>query len=178
MKKIFSVFILLAFKSSMYGQVIFGDAVGTATDKTSVLMEFANSGDRGLILPYVTDKSAITSPGSIILDASTPASAKVKYYTGTAWADLSVEPSNVTSYLGIQPAAKENANAKVVIGAANSSADGILVLESANKAMVLPITPSYQNIINPAPGTMVLTNNGGFKTLAVYNGQQWSFWSY
>jgi len=25
---------------------------------------------------------------------------------------------------------------------------------------------------------MVLLNNGGIKTLAFYNGNQWSFWSY
>ncbi len=178
MKKIFSVLILLILKSSLLAQVIFGDAIGTASDKTSVLMEFANLGNRGLILPYVTDKTAITTPGSIILDASTPTAAKVKYYTGTTWVDLSVQPSNVSSYLTIQPVAKENTGAKTVIGSNTSTADGILVLESETKAMVLPITSSYQNIINPAPGTMTLINNGGIKTLAVYNGEQWSFWGF
>lgn len=178
MKKIFSVLIIFIFKSSLFSQVIFGDAVGTASDKTSVLMEFSNSGDRGFILPYVTDKSAITTPGSIIMDASTPTAAKVKYYNGTVWVDLNVQSSNISSYLTIQPSAKENPSAKVVIGSQTSAADGILVLESATKAMVLPITSSYQNIVNPAPGTMTLINNGGIKTLAVYNGEQWSFWGF
>lgn len=178
MKKIFLVLIVLTFKSSLLAQVIFGDAVGTASDKTSVLMEFANSGDRGLILPYVTDKSAITTPGSIILDATTPTAAKVKYYTGTVWVDLNVQSSNVSSYLTIQPVAKENSSAKVIIGSGTSTADGVLVLESSTKAMVLPITSSYQKIINPAPGTMTFISNGGIKTLAVYNGEQWSFWGF
>ncbi|MBN9337052.1 MAG: hypothetical protein J0I88_04280, partial [Chryseobacterium sp.] len=100
------------------------------------------------------------------------------YYNGTSWVDLSVQAANVSSYLGIQPTAKENNNAKVIIGANSSTADGILVLESTTKAMVLPIVSSYQNIINPAPGMMVLVDNGGIKTLAVYNGNQWSFWNY
>ena len=178
MKKIFSILIVLIFKSTLLAQIIFGDVVGTAMDKTSVLMEFANSGNKGLILPYITDKSAITVPGSIILDASAPTAAKVKYYTGTIWVDLSVQPSNVSPYLGVQPVSKENTNAKVVIGSNTSTADGILVLESSTKAMVLPIVSSYQNIINPAPGTMALINNGGIKTLAVYNGEQWSFWGF
>ncbi|WP_379962966.1 hypothetical protein [Epilithonimonas sp. UC225_85] len=178
MKKILVLSIFIFLKSNFSAQVIFGDAVGTASDKTSVLMEFSNAGNRGLILPYVTDKSAITTPGSIILDASTPTAAKVKYYNGTTWIDLTVLPSNVSSYLGIQPTSKENANAKVIIGSSTSSADGILVLESTTKAMVLPIISSYQNIVNPAPGTMAMINNGGIKTLAVYNGEQWSFWSY
>ncbi|WP_312767769.1 hypothetical protein [Epilithonimonas sp.] len=178
MKKNLVVLLFVLAISKVSSQVIFGNSAGTASDKTSVLMEFPNTGNRGLILPYVTDKSAITAAGSIILDASIPTDAKVKYYTGTTWVDLSVQSADVSSYLTIQPPAKENSTAKVIIGDNTSSTDGVLVLESTNKAMVLPIVPSYQNIINPAPGTMALVNNGGIKTLAVYNGIQWSFWSY
>ena len=177
MKKILLGMILI-FGENLSAQVIFGDTTGTATNKTSVLMEFANTNNRGLILPYVTDKTAITTPGSIIMDASTPTAAKVKYYNGTAWVDLCVQPANISSYLSIQPTSKENANAKVIVGSSTSSADGILVLESATKAMVLPVVTDYQNIVNPAPGTMVMTNNNGIKSLAVYNGSQWSFWAY
>src|SRR6218665_1970245 len=132
MKKILIVLIFIFVKSNISAEVIFGNAVGTAANKTSVLMEFPNTGNRGLILPYVTNKAAITTPGSIILDASTPTAAKVKYLTGNStWIDLSVQPANVSSYLTIQPTARENANAKVVIGSETSTADGILVLESA-----------------------------------------------
>ncbi|MFC4162825.1 hypothetical protein ACFOWU_04110 [Epilithonimonas zeae] len=178
MKKLLLLVVLITCKNHISAQVIFGDAVGSAADKTSVLMEFSTAGNRGLILPYVTDKTAITTAGSIIFDASTASAAKAKYYNGTAWIDLSVQPANATSYLTIQPTARENTNSKVIIGSNTSSADGILVLESSSKAMVLPIATSYQNIINPAPGTMVLLSNGPLKTLAVYNGEQWSFWSY
>ncbi len=178
MKKILIILIFIFVKNNLSAQVIFGNAVGTAANKTSVLMEFPNTGNRGLILPYVTNKTAITTPGSIILDASTPTAAKVKYYNGTTWVDLSVQPTDVSSYLTIQPLARENTNAKVIIGSETSSADGILVLESATKAMVLPMATSYQNIVNPAPGTMVLLTDATIKILAVYNGTQWSFWNY
>lgn len=178
MKKILVILIFIININQSSAQVIFGDTTGTATDKTSVLMEFANSGNRGLILPYITDKTGLNTPGSIILNATTPTAARVEYYNGTTWVDLSVQGANVSSYLGIQPVAKENASAKVIIGSNTSAADGILVLESSSKAMVLPIVSSYQNIVNPAPGMMVLVNNGGIKTFAVYNGNQWSFWNY
>ena len=178
MKKIIVLPIFIFLINTISAQVIFGDNVGAAANKTSVLMEFSNAGNRGIILPYVTDKTGLTTAGSIILNATTPTAAKVEYYNGTTWVDLSVQTANVSSYLGIQPTAKENANAKMIIGSATSSADGILVLESATKAMVLPIVSSYQDIINPAPGMMALVNNGGIKTLAVYNGNQWSFWNY
>ncbi len=178
MEKILILISFVFIENNISAQVIFGDAVGTATNKTSVLVEFPNTGDRGLILPYVTNKTAITTPGSIILDASIPTAAKVKYYNGTIWVDLSVQPTDISSYLTIQPLTRENANAKVIIGSDTSAADGILVLESATKAMVLPMATSYQKIVNPAPGTMVLLSDGAIKTLAVYNGAQWSFWSY
>lgn len=178
MKKILLLPLFVFLTDTFSAQVIFGDNVGTAANKTSVLMEFSNAGNRGIILPYITDKTGLTTPGSIILNATTPTAAKVEYYNGTTWVDLSVQTANVSAFLGIQPAAKENANAKMIIGSATSTANGILVLESANKAMVLPIISSYQDIVNPAPGMMALVNNGGIKTLAVYNGNQWSFWNY
>ncbi|MNK28128.1 hypothetical protein D3C87_464970 [compost metagenome] len=160
-------------------QVIFGDAVGSATNKTSVLMEFANTGNRGMILPCVTNKAGITTPGSMILDATVRTAAKVEYYNGTTWFDLSSgQTANVTAFAAIQPIALEKPSAKVVIGSETSAADGILVLESATKAMVLPVVSSHNNIVNPSPGMMVIVNGGGIKTLAFYNGSKWAFWNY
>ena len=51
----------------------------------------------------------------------------------------------------------------------------ILVLEDANKAMVLPTVPNpHVNIVNPEPGMMVYDTTA--KQLAVFNGTVWSFW--
>lgn len=174
------LFLCGLFSGSLWvsAQVVFGDATGTAADKTSVLMEFAATGDRGLILPYVTNKSAITTPGTMVLDASTPSAAYVKYYNGSNWVNLTVQPNDISSALNLQSSATEQNGAKTIIGATTSSVDGVLVLESKTKAMVLPTTNSYNNIINPAPGTIVLLNNASTKVLAVYNGTQWSFWTY
>jgi len=177
MKKI-TLFIIVSCFSSYNAQVIFGDNIGTATDKTSVLMEFPNAGNRGIILPYITNKVGTPTPGSIILNATTPTAAKVEYYNGTMWVDLSVQTANISSYLGIQPPSRENPSAKMVIGSTSSTTEGILVLESTSKAMVLPIVSSHLDIIDPAPGMMALINNGGNKIMAVYNGSQWAFWTY
>lgn len=170
-----SVFLI----SNWNAQVIFGDAVGTATNKTSVLMEFANTGNRGMILPCVTNKTAITTPGSMILDATVRTAAKIQYYNGTTWFDLSsAQTADVSTFVASQPVALEKPNSKVVIGSETSTADGILVLESSTKAMVLPVVSSHHNIVNPSPGMMVLVNGGGIKTLAFYNGSKWAFWNY
>ncbi|WDF45939.1 hypothetical protein PQ459_13630 [Chryseobacterium sp. KACC 21268] len=52
------------------------------------------------ILSYITSKTGQASPGSIILNATTPTSVKVEYYNGTSWVDLSVQGTDVLSFLG------------------------------------------------------------------------------
>lgn len=178
MKKLLVLSVLFFTVNIVFSQVIFGNSVGTAADKTSVLMEFAKTENRGLILPYVTDKSGTFAPGSIILNATTANAAKVEFYDGANWNDLSFNTANISSFLGMQPVAKENPDAKVIVGNDISSADGIMVLESATKAMVLPTVNSYSDIVDPAPGMMVLQNNGTEKVLAFYNGSKWTFLTY
>lgn len=178
------IFLLFTTVSNiLFSQVIIGDNIGTATNKSSVLLEFSQSQRKGIILPYLTDVSEVNTPGSIFLRVSNPATAptaKVVYYDhdGT-FKDLSPEASDIAAKLklGIQPVARENSGAKVVMGNETSAANGILVLESTTKAMVLPKVPSYKDIVNPAPGMMVLTGTGD-KTIAFFNGSQWNFWSY
>jgi len=184
MKKIISLLLIGSF-SVANAQIIIGDAVGTATVKTSVLVEFAANQNKGIILPYVRTLPATPTEGTIVLDASTPATARVKVYNANStpgtngWLDLSGQNADISTVLAIQPtiaAAPELATAKVIIGADNSAINGVLVLESTTKAMVLPIVADVQNIPSPSPGMMVYVNKAGAKRLAVYNGSKWSFW--
>lgn len=146
----------------------------------SVSLEFANTENRGLILPYVTDKSNITVEGSTIYDTTDH---KVKYLKASGvWANLSEDDGTAATIgsadLSVQGLDKtEQSKAKTAIGD-NGSTDttgGILVLTDANKAMILPkVSSPHLNIINPAPGMMVYDTTK--KQLAVYNGKVWSFW--
>jgi hypothetical protein len=72
--------------------------------------------------------------------------------------------------------ATESKDSKAIIGAPTSAADGVLVLESTTKAMVLPTVADVQNIPSPSPGMMVYVNKLGSKRFAVFNGSRWSFW--
>ena len=114
------------------------------------------------------------------MDATTATAATVKYYNGTAWIPLGGtavgQVGNVSSALGIQTSATESTTAKAIIGAQTSAADGVLVLESTTKAMVLPQVADVQDILKPAPGMMVYVNKTGAKRLAVFNGSRWSYW--
>lgn len=185
MKNIITVMLLGAF-SALHAQVIIGNGSGTVTpgNKGSVLLEFANDNNKGIIVPYVRTLptgSALVG-GAIILDATNATFARMKFYNGTAWVDLSGQDGNLVSpidYLTAQPdavTAPETLGSKTIIGAPSSTADGVLVLESDTKAMVLPIVADVQNIPSPSPGMMVYVNKTGAKRLAVFNGSKWSFW--
>jgi hypothetical protein len=175
MKKIFLI-ITIAVTGTMYSQVIIGDAVGTApaNQKQSVLLEFANTNDKGIIMPYVRTLPTNPAPGTILLDATTPTSAAMKLFDGTEWKVLSGR-AEISSSLTDQPSVIEEPNAKAIIGSDTSTEDGVLVLESSTKAMILPIVTDVQNIIKPSPGMMVYVK-GIKKYLAIYDGNKWAFW--
>ncbi|WP_345207058.1 hypothetical protein, partial [Chryseobacterium ginsengisoli] len=140
----------------------------------SVSLEFADTENKGLILPYVIDKSGITENGTVIYDTTDH---KVKYLKDNAWFDLSVDTTGAAD-LSIQGNDKtEQPGAKVSIyttGNTDATA-GILVLGDTNKAMVLPkVASPHLNIINPSAGMMVYDTTK--RQLAVYNGTVWSFW--
>lgn len=152
-----------------HAQVAIGKDV---VSNSSVSLEFGNTESRGMILPYVENKSGISVNGTMIYDTTDH---KVKYLKGGSWFDLSVNNTPAgTADLSIQTTKVEKPEAKVSIGQP-SSVDGILVLEDANKAMILPkVASPHLNIINPAPGMMVYDTTA--RQLAVFNGTRWSFW--
>ena len=183
MKNIFTI-ILLAAITGVNAQVIIGNATGTAAVKTSVLLEFATGTgqNKGIIVPYVRALPTGTAlvGGAIILDAVDATKARMKYYNGTAWIDLSGQDADISTTLTSQPATSVvETGAKAIIGARTSTADGVLVLESIDKAMVLPTVADVADIPSPSPGMMVfvkgVTPNFN-KRLAVFNGTKWSFW--
>jgi len=148
-------------------------AIGkTNVTNSSVSLEFSDTENKGIILPYVENKSGITENGSVIYDNSDH---KVKYLKDNSWFDLSVD-GNGTSDISIQTTKTELATAKTTIGTNTTmDSEGILVLSDANKAMILPrVASPHLNIINPAAGMMVYDTTK--KQLAVYNGTVWSFW--
>lgn len=175
MKKIIFAMILLIM-ITIKSQVAIGKQV---VSNTSVSLEFATTENKGLILPYVTDKSSISENGTLVYDTT---DYKVKYLKNGTWSNLSEDDGTTatigTANLSIQGVDKtDNASAKTVIGvdASTNNIKGILVLSDTNKAMILPkVASPHLNIINPAPGMIVYDITA--RQLAVYNGKVWSFW--
>lgn len=180
MKQIKNIIITstITFVCSVHAQVAIGKSSVT---NASVSLEFANDQPRGLILPYVTDKTGITTEGSVIFDTTDH---KVKYLRdGGNWVNLSEDDGTAvtigTADLSIQGVNKtESSKAKTVIGAngANDTVSGILILSDTNKAMILPSVAGFisRDFMNPEAG-MILYNPDS-KIVCVYNGTVWSFW--
>ncbi|WP_213196749.1 hypothetical protein [Cloacibacterium caeni] len=152
------------------------------TPNPNISLEFYDGADnaRGIILPWVTNTSAVTDAvnGTLVYNTSDK-KVYVKYASG--WKDLSVDATGTTidpidnvDGLTLQNSLNDLDTAKVSIGTPTST-PGILVLEDTNKAMVLPkVASPHLTIINPAPGMMVYDTTK--KQLAVFNGTVWSFW--
>lgn len=190
MKKI--IIPIISFASAiMYSQVKIGEKTITANpdlSTLSVLLEFGDTKNKGIILPYVetvpTEGSVQAKGGTLLFDVSANTQYKVKVKNeNTGWTDLSVQSGYSTSIENTvkTPQASplnDKADAKVIIGSETSASDGVLVLESATKAMVLPIVEDYNAILNPSPGMLAFLK--GITTdkhrLIVFNGQKWTFW--
>ena len=164
------------FFTSASAQVIFNPATNQAVSSNSVLVEFGTE-PKGLLLPRVTNTTGVAGAvdGTIVYDVSDK---KVKYLKGGAtpngWIDLSVDATGVVNTT-LQDPLSDAAGAKTIIGNTTSAAPGILVLESATKAMVLPkVASPALNIINPASGMMVYDTTA--KQVAFFNGTVWTFW--
>ncbi|KRB56372.1 hypothetical protein [Flavobacterium sp. Root186] len=169
MKKILFILCTIAAGLTANAQSSIGKT--TAPDGSGIL-DFNAGGKAGIVLPWVTTLptgTALTG-GTIIYDANQK---KVMYYNNAAWVDLSNHAGAVD--LSIQTSVPEAAKKGTVIGAQSSTVDGVLVLESQNKALILPKVASPQlNIVSPMAGTICYDTVK--KLVCIYNGSEWTFW--
>lgn len=148
--------------------------IGTTTVNVKAVLEFG-SDSKGIILPWVTSASAVVSPsgGTLIYDCN---DRKVKYYNNNthSWTDMSITNGMVDTSL--QDGYNEQSLfVKAIFGAPSTTKSGVLVLETTDKALVLPkINDVTTDFPNPEPGTIVYDISR--KMVAVYNGLNWTFW--
>ncbi|GGF10812.1 hypothetical protein SAMN05443634_11551 [Chishuiella changwenlii] len=170
MKTIIPIIVLLCFTTIVKSQLTIGTPEAS---NSSVSLEFSEAENRGIILPYVEDKSAITESGTLIYDVTDH---KVKYLKDSEWIDLSVDDSGLAD-ISIQTTKTELPDSKMAIGnnADTDETKGLLVLTDTDKAMILPKVPEpHLNIIDPSPGMIVYDTTN--RLLAVFNGSVWTFW--
>ncbi|MFY0481082.1 hypothetical protein ACI6PS_00640 [Flavobacterium sp. PLA-1-15] len=143
--------------------------IETKTVGPSAVLEFATGTTKGIILPAVETLPATPENGTFLFDRN---DSKVKMRQNGVWVELSGtgSNSNLIPYSGSVDNAK-----KTVIGARESAAEGVLVLESADKAMVLPhVANPHLNVKSPVAGMMCYDTVR--KAVAVFDGTVWNYW--
>lgn len=141
------------------------------TDASSVL-DFAAGTTKGIILPAVETLPATPANGTFLFDRVAKI---VKMYQGGVWVDL----SGVGEIAGTVPLAPYSGTVdngkQTVMGSRSTTVDGVLVLESSDKALVLPkISNPHLNVKSPYPGMMCYDTDR--KALAVFDGLVWNYW--
>lgn len=147
-------------------------AIEKKTADGSAVLDFATGTTKGIILPAVETLPATPANGTFLFDKVAKI---VKMYQNGAWVNL----SGVGEIAGTVPVAPYSGTVdngkQTVIGSRSTTADGVLVLESADKALVLPkISNPHLNVKSPYPGMMCYDTNR--KALAVFDGLVWNYW--
>lgn len=143
--------------------------IETRTVSTSAVLEFPTGTTKGIILPAVGTLPATPANGTFLFDKN---DSKVKMRQNNAWVNL----SDTGSIAGLVPYSGSVDNAKkTVMGARESTADGVLVLESTSKALVLPkVSNPHLTVKSPYPGMMCYDTDR--RAVAVFDGTVWNYW--
>lgn len=143
-------------------------AISKVPSSTGAILDFATGTTNGIILSAVTSLPTSPANGTFVVDRS---DLKVKMRQNNIWVDLS-SPGDLSK---ISPNNSSEVGNGVIIGSNTSSANGVLVLEATDKALVLPKIASPQtNVRSPYPG--MICYDTASKSVAVFDGKVWNFW--
>lgn len=142
---------------------------------TSSLLDFNNNVEntRGIILPAVLNSPVYTginnaNNGTFIFDKST---SKIRMYQNDVWVDISPTGNGSNILTNTSP----GTSLSVIMGSSSSLAKGVLILESNNKAVILPqVTNPHTSVVRPFPGMMCYDRTS--KSVAFFDGKVWSYW--
>ena len=169
MNKIILIFVVSFFTIGLQAQV----AIGKETVNGSAILDFEHN-IGGVILPVVRTMptGAGASDGTILINGVDLAAVKAQIRINGVWVDISDASRNLT---GLSLNTTTDIGGGVIIGSPTSSANGVLVLESTDKALVLPkVTNAETGVKSPIVGTMVYDLSS--KSVAIFDGEKWNFW--
>ena len=148
-----------------------------AIEKTNVdgsgILDFPMNTKKGIILPSVTNSLNMTpvTRGTLVYDATTK---NVQYYDGS-WKSLNFFGTAGTPRTLLPGNDLPNVKVGVIIGSTTSAAEGVLILESSTKALILPkVENPATTVIGPVAGMMCYDPVKNI--MAIYNGTDWTFW--
>lgn len=140
---------------------------------SSTILDFNDvpGNTKGLILPAVDRTPAglnSSDNGTFVFDRS---DAKIKMFENNAWRSLSDSGRSSSILSNASP----ETGTKIIVGSPTTNASGIFILESPDKAMILPqIANPHLFVKTPYPGMMCYDTVS--KSLALFDGAVWSYW--
>lgn len=163
-----NIVLLIGFLSSglAFAQV----GIGKESIDGDGILDFAPNTTNGIMLPIVETLPNDAVAGTILMDKNDKI---VKMKDNAAWLPLSDAGSvnNATFNTNTEVAGPN----RVIIGNSSTAAPGVLVLESADKALILPkIADPHINVKSPYPGMICYDTVS--KTMAVFDGLKWNYW--
>lgn len=183
MKKIF-VLICVLISGYTFSQV----SIGKNTVDGKGIIDFGTDDNKGIILPVadISDTNLTYTDGTFLMDKN---DLIVKVRQNGAWLSLS-DPGSLTvqqdeSNNAITTAAVINISNEVgdgviigdidVNGKPISGAQGVLILEASDKALILPkVSSPHTKIKSPVAGTMCYDTDSD--ALAIFDGKVWNYW--
>lgn len=174
-KVIINSLILVLLADFASGQVSIGGKQTIEGNSTILDFNSQTGNVKGIILPAVDDLSKALSSDPASNNGTflyNKANQKIQMYENNVWKDLSDTGSS--NNLVINTSDEKSGGA--IIGSSTSAAKGILILESSDKAMILPrISEPHKNVKSPYPGMMCFDTVS--RTLAVFDGMKWNYWN-
>lgn len=134
------------------------------------LLDFPSNTTKGILLPIVETLPTNASPGTLLMDKNDRI---LKMNVESAWISLS-DPGSVSGAV-FNTNGEISGQNRVIMGASTTNVPGVLVLESSDKALILPkIASPHLNVKNPYPGMICYDTTS--KTMAVFDGLKWNYW--
>lgn len=167
MNRIIFTVLMLITNLVIYSQV----GIETTSIHTDAILDFPTGQNKGIVLPMVEalPTGAAASNGTFLIDKT---DGRVKVRQNGIWLNLT-GTSSLSSY-SVNPSADTFDG--VIIGVTSSSASGVLVLESTNKALMLPkVVSPHINIKSPYPG--LICYDTVKNAIAIFNGEAWYYWN-
>ena len=177
MKNIVSIITIVLGLAAASAQV----GVETATVRPDGIMDFPSPATKGILLPLVESSGVTPSAGGAMVFDLTDQ--RVEFYNPStgAWEPMTAASTNlIEGPEHINPDRYDDLNPEngTVIEAGTVTQTppvGVLVLESDDKALILPQVEDATQL--PGPKAGMICYDMASDSIAVFNGTEWSFWN-
>lgn len=161
--------VLIAFTSQFFFSQV---GIETTTPHPDAILDFATGQNKGIVLPMVENlpSGLAASNGTILIDKS---DGKIKIKENDKWIELTRGADLSSSIYDLNGSAEVGSG--VIIGSETTDVEGVLVLESTNKGLMLPkVASPHLNIKSPYPGLVCYDTDRN--EIAVFDGSGWFYW--